>query len=83
MNASFYKPSPIPDLRRPNFGKFDKDISISLKHTSLAEEEHKTKMSDKFPKVVPIPDLTRPNFGDKDEEVKYTQDNISNAETKL
>jgi hypothetical protein len=54
-----------------------------LKHTSLAEKEHKTKMSDKFPKDAPIPDLTRPDFGDKDEEVKYTQDNISNAEQKL
>ena len=43
-----------------------------MKHTSLAEKEHKTKMSDKFPKEAPIPDLTRPDFGERDEEVKYT-----------
>ena len=49
LKAEFHKPTPIPDLRRPNFGKFDKDISTSLKHTSLAEKERNHKMSEKFP----------------------------------
>jgi hypothetical protein len=64
MNATYYKPSPIPDLRRPNFGKYEHEIALSLKHTVLAETERKHKLTDKFIKPAPVPDLTRPNFGD-------------------
>jgi len=37
LHAAFDHPLPIPDLTRPNFGNFDSDIKVSLKHTSLAE----------------------------------------------
>ena len=80
LHASFDHPAPIPDLTRPNFGKYDSDVAVSLKHTSLAETDMKHKMSGSFPVSESIPDLTRPNFGDHDEEIAYTQNNIKNAE---
>jgi len=64
LKAEFFKPTPIPDLRRPNFGKYEHEISLSLKHTVLAETERKHKLTDKFIKPAPVPDLKRPNFGD-------------------
>ena len=46
LHADFDHGNPIPDLRRPNFGNVDQDISTSLKHTNLAEKESNHKMSD-------------------------------------
>jgi len=80
LHAAFDHGTPIPDLTRPNVGKYDSDVAISLKHTSLAETGLKHKLRGTFPQPEVIPDLSRPNYGDHDEEIAYTQKNIANAE---
>ena len=38
LKAKFYRPVVIPDLRRPDFGKYDADIQTTINNEKLAKD---------------------------------------------